>query len=155
MPAVARRTKILLGALGLLIFLVISALLARALSVDGAERSAITALIEAEARGDAHSMLTGITGCAARAGCPGRVAANAKALARHGSVSILTLDPSAGFSLGGTLGTARVAWKTQSSLPITQCVRVRRAGGVLKGYRIELLAISPRIATNGVCTSVF
>jgi hypothetical protein len=149
---VARRAKILLAALGVLVFLAISALLARALSVDGAERSAIATLIEAEARGDAAAMLARMSGCTGRPACHRRVAADAAALRRAGAVSILTVDPSAGFSLGPTSGIARVAWKTPSSLPITQCIRVHRGGSVLRGYRVELLAISPRIATDGVCT---
>ena len=58
-----RRSLILLIALGLIVFLAISALLARVLSVGGAERTAITGLVQAEARGDAAAMIRQIQGC--------------------------------------------------------------------------------------------
>ena len=80
-----------------------------------------------------------------------RVAQDAAALRRSGSVSILTLDPSAGFSLSSTLGTARVAWRAGGSLPIVQCVRVRRAGNALSGLHVELLEISARIKSDAGC----
>jgi hypothetical protein len=131
-----------------LFFLAVSALLARVLSIDGAERSAITAVVEAEARGDQNGMLERLLGCRAKPACRERVTADVVALARPGSVSILTLQPSAGFSLGSTVGTARVAWKVGSSLPIVQCVRVRRAGDALSGLHVELLEISARIKTD-------
>ena len=61
-----RRARIwLLSGLGVVVFLVISALLARALSVDGAERNAITGLVKSEARGDAAGMAALIQGCGA------------------------------------------------------------------------------------------
>jgi len=151
-----RRTYLLaLIGLGVIVFLAVSALLARVWSAEGAERSAITALLKAEARGDTAAMTAKIQGCRGDAACQARVRANAAALTRPGSVSILQLEPSAGFSLSGTIGTARVAWKTPSSLPIVQCVRVKRAGDVLTGLRIELLTISPRIKTDGNCPKSF
>ena len=64
---------------------------------------------------------------------------------------MIELDPSASFSLGSTLGTARVAWRIGESLPIVQCVRVRRAGNLLSGLRVELLEISRRIPSDKAC----
>jgi hypothetical protein len=149
-----RRPWIIAGiAVGLIVFLAISALLARAFSADGAERSAITSLVQAEARGDADGVVARIEGCGQDAGCRARATANAAALKHPGSVSILQLQPSAGFSLASTLGTARVAWDVGGSLPIVQCVRVRRAGNVLSGLRIELLSISPRLPGDATCPS--
>ena len=136
---------------GILLFLVISALLARVLSIDGAERSAIAGLVAAEARGAAADMVRRIAGCRQNPACQARVSENARELARTGKVSILELNPSAGFSLGSTLGTARVAWRAGSSLPIVQCVRVRRAGNALSGLRVELLEISARIKSDSDC----
>jgi len=150
-----RAYLLLLITLGALVFLAISALLARVFSVDGAERSAITALVQAEARGDAAGMRARIEGCDASAFCRARVAQDASALTRSGTVSILQLNPSAGFSLGSTLGVARVAWRAGTSLPVVQCVRVRRAGNALSGLRVELLEISPRIKTSADCPSRF
>src|SRR2546423_10101593 len=96
------------GAALVLLFLAVSALLARVLSVDGAERSAITALVAAEARGDPNGMLARIEDCRADRACQMRVTRDAAALRRPGTVSIVQLQPSSGFSLGSTLGTARV-----------------------------------------------
>ena len=98
-------------------------------------------------------MVARIKGCAVDAGCRARATANATALKHSGSVSILQLQPSAGFSLTSTLGTARVAWNVGGSLPIVQCVRVRRAGNAFSGLRIELLSISPRLPGDATCPS--
>lgn len=150
-----RRRRITLIAVGVLLFLIVSALLTRALSIDGAERAAITALVQAEARGDVPAMLTRIQRCRQSSFCRARVAADASALTRPGHVLILELNPSAGFSLGSTLGTARVAWRAGTSLPIVQCVRVHRAGNALSGLHVELLEISPRIKSDRDCPPRF
>jgi hypothetical protein len=146
------RVFILIG-IGVVFFLGISALLARVLSLDGAERSAITALIQAEARGNAHAMSARIKDCGKSAACQARVAADAQALRRAGTVAILQINSSAGFSLGSTLGTARVAWRAGTALPVVQCVRVRRAGNALTGQHVELLEVSARIGTSSDCPS--
>lgn len=148
---IRRPQVIALIIIGVVVFFIISALLARVLSVDGAERSAITSLVQAEARGDAPAMLGAIEGCRASAACRQRVALDVHHLTQTGSVKILSLNPSAGFSLSSTLGTARVAWRAGSHLPVTQCVRVRRAGNALSGLRVQLLEISARIKTDGDC----
>jgi hypothetical protein len=135
------RVLALIG-VAILVFLVISGLLARAFSADGAERSAVTALVQAEARGDLSGAMERVQHCAVDPGCRARMTANVAAVRRSGSVSILQLEPSTSFSLGSTLGTARVAFRIGDSLPAVQCVRVRRAGSVLTGLRIELLSVS-------------
>jgi len=151
------RRPVLLGliVLGIVLFLAISALLARVFSVDGAERSAITALVQDEARGDQAGVLARISGCSASPSCRARVAYDVSLLTRPGSVSILQITTSAGFSLTSTLGTARVAWQTPSSLPIVQCLRVRRAGNALSGLRVQLLELSLRIYSNADCPTRF
>jgi hypothetical protein len=147
-----RRPRVVgLIALGVVVFLVVSGLLARVLSLDGAERAAITTLVQAEARGDAASMMALIDGCRRSPACRRRVRLDARELTRPGAVAILELNPSAGFSLTSTLGTARVAWRAGSALPVVQCVRVRRAGNVLSGLRVELLELSARIKTDADC----
>jgi hypothetical protein len=148
---VARRTYLILGALAVVLFLAVSAVLARVWSVDGAETAAVTALVQAEARGDEAAMVAHLSGCRASSACVGRVAADIASLRRSGKVSILQAQPSTGFSLVGTLGTARVAWRASSPLPIVQCIRVRRAGDAIRGLRVELLAISPRIKSDADC----
>lgn len=150
-----RRSLLALIALGLILFLVVSALLARAFSVDGAERAAITAVVQAEAAGDPAGIVDKLTGCARSVSCQERARAVASALHHPGSVSIIQIQSSAGFSLGGTLGTARVAWNVGGSLPIVQCVRVRHAGNVFSGFRVELLELSRRITTDAACPARF
>jgi hypothetical protein len=147
------RRPLLIGLilLGLALFVVISALLARVLSIDGAEQAAITSLVQAEARGDARAVIAQIKGCSRSAACSQRAAKDALKLTRPGKVVLLELNQSAGFSLTSTLGTARVAWRAGSALPVVQCVRVRRAGNVLSGLHVELLDVSRRIKTDADC----
>jgi hypothetical protein len=152
---VRRSVLLALVATGVLVFLLISALLARAFSVDSAERSAITAVIQAQARGDTAGVIARFTGCAQNAACRARAAANVAALRHPGNVSIIQIQSSAGFSLGATHGTARAVWSVAGSLPIVQCVRVHRAGNVLSGLRVELLALSRRIASDSDCPASF
>jgi hypothetical protein len=151
------RRRLYLAGIGiaLLLFLAVSALLARAFSANGAERSAITTLVQAEARGDSEAVLRQIQDCRTTPSCRQRVAQNAAALRRPGTVSILQLQTSTDFSLTSTLGTARVAWRANGSLPIVQCLRVRRAGDVVSGLRVELLEISPRLKGDAVCPRRF
>jgi hypothetical protein len=152
---VVRRTYIILAALVVVLFLAVSAVLARVWSADSAETAAVTALVRAEARGDEAAMLAHLSGCRTSSACRGRVAAEIASLRRSGNVSILQVQPSTGFSLVGTLGTARVAWRASSPLPIVQCIRVRRAGDAISGLRVELLAISPRIKSDADCPPHF
>jgi hypothetical protein len=150
-----RRKLVSLIAAAVIVFLVLSALLARALSVGGAEDSAITDLVRAEARGDAGGVARLIDGCRGVATCRVRAATNAHALERAGMVSIIQILPSAGFSLSSTEGTARVAWLVGPSLPRVQCVRVRRSGNVLQGFTVHLLRVSVRIKSNRACPAHF
>jgi hypothetical protein len=152
---VRRRSVLLLIGLGILLFLVLSALLARALTVGGAEDSAITDLVRSEAGGNTAQVISAITGCREDPACRARAAQNTATLKRPGGVSIIQIQSSAGFSLTSTLGTARVAWLVGSSLPIVQCMRVRHAGDVLQGFKIELLVVSRRIKSDAACPSRF
>jgi hypothetical protein len=137
--------------LGVLLFALISVGLARVFGANGSEQSAITSLVKAEAAGDQSAMLARIQGCAQTATCRTLVAENAAMLKHPGRVSIIQLKPSTSFSLGGMVGTARVAWSAGSSLPIVQCVRVRRSGNVLAGLTVQLLEISARIKSDSDC----
>jgi hypothetical protein len=150
-----RRLYLGLIALGIFLFLAISALLARAFSIDGAERAAITSLVQAEARGDRTGVLSSLQGCTSSGACRAQIAAKVAPLRRPGHVTIIQIQPSAGFSLTSTLGVARVAWSAGTSLPVVQCIRVRRAGNAISGLHVELLAITPRIATDSDCPSRF
>jgi hypothetical protein len=150
-----RRRYIVAIALGVLLFLVISGLLARAFSANSAEQDAITSLVTAEARGDVNAVLGDILSCRTTAACRERAASNAARLKHPGAVSIAQLTPSTSFSLVGEEGTARVAWIVGESKPITQCVRVRRTGNVLSGLRVELLAVTARLKTDADCPAQF
>jgi hypothetical protein len=151
-----RRRKIVsLIVAGVVVFLVISALLARGLSIGGAEDSALTDLVKAEARGDVAQVTGLIDGCRAADSCRARAAANAEALKRSGTVSIVLIQPSSSFSLTSTLGTARVVWIVGGSLPRVQCVRVRHAGNLIAGFTVQLLRVSVRIKSDHVCPANF
>lgn len=150
-----RAYRISLIVAGVVVFLAVSALLARAFSVGGAEDAAITALVKAEARGDRGAVVSAIDGCQGSAACRARASALATRLRHPGSVSIIQLQPSSQFSLGSTLGTARVAWLVGNSRPRVQCIRVRHAGNVLLGFRVQLLEVSRRIAGGSVCPTHF
>ncbi len=89
--------------------------------------------------------------CSSTADCRARVASNVVAIHHAGSVQILQLEPSTSFSLGSTLGSARIAFRVGDSLPIVQCVRVRRAGNVVSGLRIELLGVSAPLKGDATC----
>jgi hypothetical protein len=147
------RRRHVIAAIGVavVLFLVISALLARAFNVGDAENAAITTLVQAEARGDTAEVISLITGCRASAVCRARAAANAAALRHPGKVGIAEINPSSTFSVTSTQGTARVAWVVGNSLPRVQCLRVRHAGSVLAGFTIELLTVSRRIASDADC----
>jgi hypothetical protein len=93
--------------------------------------------------------------CTESAACRARVADDAGALRHRGTVAIIQIQPSAGFSLRGTVGVARVAWNAGGSLPIVQCVRVRRAGNALSGLHVELLELSRRIRSDADCPARF
>lgn len=148
-----RPARILLLALGVLAFLAISVGLARVLSANGAERSAILALLEAQARGDAPAVVARVEGCAERPACVATARANARRLHAPGRVELVRLDASTSFSLGGSDGVARVVWKTPSSTTFVQCVDVRRGGDVIVGLTVELRALSRPIGHEAACPS--
>jgi hypothetical protein len=150
-----RRYVIASIVVGVVLFLFISLLLARAFNAGDAEDAAITSLVQAEARGDTAQVVSMISGCRASAACRARAAANTSTLRHPGKVSIAEINPSSTFSVATTEGTARVAWVVGNSLPRVQCLRVRHAGSVLEGFTIELLTLSRRIASDADCPSRF
>jgi hypothetical protein len=137
--------------LALLAFLAISLGLARVLNANGAERSAIVALVEAQARGDANGIVARIEGCAKQPACVAAARANAARLRAPGRVELVRLDPSTSFSLGGATGVARVVWKVPSHTTVVQCVVVHRGGDVVGGLSVELRALSGPIGHQAAC----
>jgi hypothetical protein len=133
------------------LFLAISAVLARYFSAENVERDHEWALMQAEARGDAQEMLAQLSGCSERPSCVAIVRTDAASLRRAGSVEILSVQAPTDHSLAGSVGEARVAWKVSGRYPVVQCVRVRRSGNVLTGISISLLSVGPRIGSTADC----
>lgn len=147
-----RRAYILAIAGAIIVFLIVSALLARIFSANSAEQSAITSLVKDEARGDTQAVIGDIAGCHASPTCRARAGYNATTLRHAGAVSIIQIQPSTSFSIAGTLGTARVAWNVAGRPhPIVQCIRVQRTGNVISGLKVELLEVSRRIKSDTAC----
>jgi hypothetical protein len=154
-PSFTRRTTLLAVATAAIVFVAISILLARAFGAEGAERSAIVTLVQAEARGDAAGATGLIADCTQQPACRQRIAQDAAALKHPGSVSILQLEPSTSFALAGSTGTARIAWRADGSLPIVQCVRVQHTGNVFIGLHVKLLALTARLPSASTCPARF
>ncbi len=153
-PAAMRRPlRILLLAACLLLFLAVSVGLARVLSANGAEQSAIVSLLRAQARGDADAMIVRIDGCAERPACVADARRAARRLRSPGELTLVRLDASTSFSLGGHDGVARVVWKTPSRTTVVQCVEVHRGGDVIGGLSVALRALSQPIGREAACPS--
>ena len=151
-PRQRRLTKWALA--GAFVFvLVVSVVLARFLSVENAERDADLALIQAEARGDENAMLDQIHGCRANPACVAAVRSNLAnpRLRRAGAVKILSLTSPTAYSLTGATGKTRLAWTVIGTLPVVQCVEVRRTGNFLSGIHVQLIGLSTPIDNEGIC----
>ena len=153
LPALRRRTLKVILAVALLVVAVVGVLLARFLSVENAERDADLAVLEAQARGDTGGVLARLDGCARRPACLATVRANAAnpRLRRRGAVKILSLESATAYSTGSATGRSRVAWTVIGTLPVVQCIDVRRSGNVITGIHVHLLAISAPIPNEGGC----
>ena len=125
-------------------FLVVSALVARWLQADGAERAKVVRLLEAQARGDAPAMERELERCdeACRA--------LATRLRRPGEVEVVRYDSDTARSLGDARGPTRVVWRTRDTLTVVQCVEVERSGSPAD-RRVTLLRLSGPIARTGSC----
>jgi hypothetical protein len=146
---VSRRTKLLI-AVGVVLFLGISVVLARYLSTENRERDAVYALLRDQARGDGRAMVSRLDDCDAR--CRALAQANARRLARPGAVKILAYTSSTAYALGAETGPTRVAWTiVNRQLPVVQCVEVQRTGNVLTGRAINLRRLSAPIDSQGSC----
>ncbi len=149
-----RRALRALLAVGVVLVLLVGAVLARFLSVENAERSDEVALVQAEVKGDLAGMLDQLSGCRKSPSCLATAEANASnsRLRRSGEVKILQLESPTAYSLSGATGRTRLAWTVIGTLPVVQCVDVRRTGNILSGIHVHLIAISAPIAGEGRCT---
>jgi len=145
------RKAIALIAVGLAVFLVLSGLLARFLSVENVEREDLDKLLAAQVRGDVPGMLARLEGCAQRPSCVTATRANAQKLRRTGSPKILSIKSETAYSLAGTSGTTRLAWTVIGRLPVVQCVQVKRTGNALTGIRVALVSLSAPIPNEADC----
>lgn len=148
----SRALKIVLVAVAIVVFIVISAGLARTLSAASAERGQISVLIDDEARGNAGRLIARLEGCARSPQCRARQRLNARTLRRGGVIKILNLDPSTRVALGSLTGVTRVAWQREGAAHVTvQCVGVRRTGDVVSGFDLGLTSLSRPIGSEASC----
>jgi hypothetical protein len=146
-----RRPALLIAAaFGVFVFLGISFLLARGLSGSSTERGKVLEVLEAQAAGDSGAVLARLPACRAEPACVRVMRARVAKLERPGHVQILNYTPSTRLSLTRRVGTGRVAWRAGDSLPVVQCVRVRR-DGPLTGGGVQLLALSNPIGLESSC----
>ena len=146
-----RRARILIVVgFAVLVFLGVSALLARGLTGAGSERARVLDLLEAQAAGDVRAALAQLPRCRAEPACVQVMRRRLARLHRPGHVEILTYSPSVQVALTRRTGVGRVAWRAGSSSPVVQCVRARREGP-LTGAGVELLAISAPIGGDESC----
>jgi hypothetical protein len=144
------RPRTLVIAFFVFVFLGVSFLLARGLTGAGNERSKVLELVRAQARGDAGAVLADLPACRAEPACAQVTRERVAKLRRAGRVEILNYQPSVQVAMTRQTGTGRVAWRAGTSLPVVQCVRVRR-DGPLTGGDVELLAISAPIGRESSC----
>lgn len=138
-------------ALALVVFLVLSAMLARFLSVENVERDDVLAALEAETAGREHVLFSQLSGCRAIPDCVSDVKWNTTHLRRGGSIKIVSLTSATAYTLTGATGHTRVAWVVIGGLPVVQCATVKRTGNFLTGISVSLLVLSKPIANEGNC----
>ncbi len=143
--------RTVLIATAVLVFLLISGLLARFLSTENVERDDLQALLQAQARGDVASMLRQMPACARTPGCVATAQADAAKLRRAGAVKILSVKSSTAYSLTGARGVTRLAWTVIGRLPVVQCVQVSRTGNLIAGIHVALLSLSAQIPGEADC----
>lgn len=146
-----RRRGILI-ALGVIAFLAVSLQLARFLTAENAERAAVYALLEDQARGDTAAVTRRLEDCAEA--CPQRVEATVSEVRRPGEIKILRLDSAANFTLNERTARSRVAWAanaTSGGEAIVQCVTVRRRWSFVSGASVTLLRLSAPLPPEKSC----
>jgi hypothetical protein len=135
--------------LGVAVFIAISGLLARWLSLENVERSDIIGVLTAQVHGNAPRMLAQLHDCTPA--CRANVASDARQLKRRGQVLILADHSDTAYALTSTEGWTRIAWKVAGQLPVVECFRVERKGNALSGLAVTLLRVSRPIPTTSDC----
>ena len=145
------RRRVLIG-MGVLVFVAISFQLARFLTAENAERAAVFALLEDQARGDTPAVVRRLEGCTGA--CARDVAATVARARRPGDVKILRHDAGANFTLGERTARSRVAWAadaTSGGEAVVQCFTVRRSWSLLSGASVTLLRLSAPLPPERAC----
>ena len=150
-PAALKRVLLIVAAV--ILFLVISGFLARFLTVENLERDDDLALVQAQIEGRANAMIGDLSGCRTSPACLAQVHANLSnpRLRRAGSAKIISLESPTAYALNGATGRTRLAWTVIGTLPVVQCITVKRTGNPLSGVKVALLSISPPIDNEGSC----
>jgi len=132
---------------------VISGFLARFLTVENLERDDDLALVQAQIEGRANVMLDKLSGCRSSPACVAQVRANLSnpRLRRAGTAKVLSLESPTAYALDGASGRTRLAWTVLGTLPVVQCITVKRTGNPLTGVSVALLSISAPIENEGSC----
>lgn len=148
-----RRPRLVVLVAAAVVFVAVSAFLARWLGTEGTEREAIVALVAAQARGDASAVLATLDpACRRDADCARTARENARRLARPGAAKILNLRSETSYALTDAEGLTRVAWTVlDSDITVVQCVTVRRDGNAAAGHSITLLSVSAPIGAEDSC----
>lgn len=141
------RRRVALG-VTLVLFLVVSALAARWLSAEGAERAKIELIIEAQARGDGEAIDREVDG---KCECDPLIYRLARTLRGPGRVEIVRYDSATSHALRTDVGPTRVVWRRGDEIPTVQCFEVRRQGNALRGTRVTLLRLSAPIGLEAAC----
>lgn len=138
-------------AFAVLAFLVVSFVLARILTAGNVERGAAIDIVRDEADGQTGAVVAAVDGCADDPACRTRVARVVDRVRRPGKVEILQVDGTGGFVPFGRTTVARVAWRAGESLPVVQCLTLRRTGDPLTGFDVAVTAVSPPIGRETSC----
>lgn len=139
-------------AVGVVAFLAVSFELARYLTAQNTERSAVYALLQDAARGDATAVAARLEGCVDA--CAAEVAATVRRVRRPGELKLLQFDGGRGSLTGPTTSRARVAWAVdvaRGGRAVVQCVTVRRAWSFTSGASVTLLRLSAPIPPEAGC----
>lgn len=134
-----------------LAFLAVSALTARWLGADVAERDRVEEVLRAQVSGDADALVAALDGCAAAPVCVERQRRNARRLRSPGELQIVAYDSATARSTGAATGPTRVVWKTPQRLTVVQCARVERTGGLLRGVEVRVPTLSAPIPRTASC----
>src|SRR5947209_17627878 len=113
-----------LVAAGIIAFLAVSALVARWLTADNAERTKVEGLLRAQAHGDADGMLRDLDGCAGP--CATTVRAGARRLPRPGALQIVDYESATSHALGGPVGQQRAGWQPPPAQNVARSLTGRR-----------------------------